>query len=181
MPRRFAVGNLQRCANSPQNHVALRRALHGQPLMRVFADREGWLCTDDPDQIRARMRERFTMAVGGSAARIGGGCTTNRSAASPGFCAQGNRAVRGEAFFSAVNSLHRDSLQPGRIRVTFAARRDASCRATLPWFRAIGRVSTLTTLHSCGTGRSIRAPSSSYDRKITHLVTDIFPVKIETS
>lgn len=36
-------------------------------------------------------------------------------------------------------------------------RSDASCRATPPWFRAIGRVSALMTLHSCRTGRSIRA------------------------
>lgn len=128
--RRCAVGNLQRCANSPQNHPALRRTLHGQPPMRVFAHGEGWLCTGDPDQIQARTRGRFTMAV-----RV----ARSRSVAAP-FCAQANRVVRGEAFFSSL--LHRDLRCTGRIRVTFAARRSATrCR---PDFELFGGIGTLT-------------------------------------
>lgn len=57
--RRDAVEDL-RCANLPQNHLA-PRGLHGQPLTRVSRTRE---MTVHPDQIRARARGRFTMAVG---------------------------------------------------------------------------------------------------------------------
>jgi len=106
-PRCFAVGNLQRCANSPQNHSALRRALHGQPLMRVFADGKGWLCASDPDQIWARMRERFTMVVGESKRWFAGGCTVSRSAAFPGFCAPG-KSRRGTFFSLALRLASSD-------------------------------------------------------------------------
>lgn len=160
--REVAPSGAERRRAALTRRKTMPRELHGQPLTRVSRTER-----DDDGAAQAARSDtsaRYARAVyhGGRGIYRGGRMGSRRRPAlrhPPGFCARCRRreiglyAPRCEAFFS----LPQRSANSRHVRV-----------ATPPWFRArMGQAGTLTTLHFCGTDRSIRHCLQLYGRQIT--------------